>query len=361
MDTISFLAKDWNAFVAQISRFIDLDATAASFKALQRRRGVKDASSLLRLGLGYGPCGLSLRQAAAWAEVTGVASLANTSLLDRLRNSSDWFAEIVRSLMSDRIKPTNSYYDGRTIKLIDGSSISEPGSKGTDWRLHAAYDLGSGQFSHIKVTDQHTAESLTHAPVQAGDILIADRGYAKAADLLAVNQQGGDFIVRIGWRSLRLLNCDGKVFDLFGKLSSDSGDGAVDVSVMIAPRKGRPALPVRLILLKKPDGATEQEQRRVERRSNRNQHQIDPRTLIAAGYVMIVTSLAADAFPAHEVAALYRLRWQIEIAFKRLKSILHIDRLRAYDPDLAKSWIYCHIIAALAIDRMSQEILESSP
>ncbi|CAK0778764.1 transposase [Azospirillaceae bacterium] len=220
--------------------------------------------------------------------------------------------------------------------------------------------MGLG-ISHIKVTDQHTAESLTHAPVQAGDILIADRGYAKAADLLAVNQQGGDFIVRIGWRSLRLLNCDGKVFDLFGKLSSDSGDGAVDVSVMIAPRKGRPALPVRLILLKKPDGATEQEQRRVERRSNRNQHQIDPRTLIAAGYVMIVTSLAADAFPAHEVAALYRLRWQIEIAFKRLKSILHIDRLRAYDPDLAKSWIYCHIIAALAIDRMSQEILESSP
>ncbi|CAK0739156.1 hypothetical protein CCP2SC5_1000003 [Azospirillaceae bacterium] len=80
MDTISLLAKDWNAFVAQISRFIALAATAASFKALQRRRGVKDASSLLRLGLGYGPCGLSLRQAAAWAEVTGVVSLANTSL-----------------------------------------------------------------------------------------------------------------------------------------------------------------------------------------------------------------------------------------------------------------------------------------
>ncbi|CAK0778051.1 hypothetical protein WCLP8_610009 [uncultured Gammaproteobacteria bacterium] len=134
MDTISLLARDWSAFVAQISRFIDLDATAVSFKALQRRRGVKDASSLLRLGLGYGPCGLSLRQAAAWAEVSGIASLANTSLLDRLRNSSDWFAEIVRSMMSDRIKATNNYYDGRTIRLIDGSSISEPGSKGTDWK-----------------------------------------------------------------------------------------------------------------------------------------------------------------------------------------------------------------------------------
>nr|MDN1021419.1 transposase [Escherichia coli] len=32
---------------------------------------------------------------------------------------------------------------------------------------------------------------------------------------------------------------------------------------------------------------------------------------------------------AEQVADCYRLRWQIELAFKRLKSLLHLDALRA--------------------------------
>src|SRR5947199_91318 len=77
--------------------------------------------------------------------------------------------------------------------------------------------------------------------------------------------------------------------------------------------------------------------RKIARNTARkDQRRIDPRTLEAAGYLILITSLDAKAFPPETLATLYRVRWQIELAFKRMKSILHLDRLPAKDPGLAK-------------------------
>ena len=61
------------------------------------------------------------------------------------------------------------------------------------------------------------------------------------------------------------------------------------------------------------------------------------------------------------MAAMYRLRWRIELAFKRLKSLLHIDRLPAKDKNLARAWIFAHLIAALLIEDLSPEFRDSPP
>ena len=82
--------------------------------------------------------------------------------------------------------------------------------------------------------------------------------------------------------------------------------------------------------------------------------------LLAAAFVILATSLPAD-YPVDEIFAMYRLRWQIELAFKRLKSLLNIDRLPATSDKGARSWIYAHLIVALLTDAESQDFLESSP
>ena len=74
-------------------------------------------------------------------------------------------------------------WSGRCLRIADGSSLSQPGSKGTDWRLHGVYDLGRGGFSHLELTDRHGAESLLRCEPVAGEVLIADRGYARANEL----------------------------------------------------------------------------------------------------------------------------------------------------------------------------------
>jgi IS4 transposase len=75
---------------------------------------------------------------------------------------------------------------------------------------------------------------------------------------------------------------------------------------------------------------------------------------------MLATSLSPD-IPAGEICAVYRLRWQIELAFKRLKSLLNIDRLPTWTEAGSLSWLYSHLIFALLTDDICQEILEAPP
>ena len=65
--------------------------------------------------------------------------------------------------------------------------------------------------------------------------------------------------------------------------------------------------------------------------------------------------------PAAEICAVYRPRWQIELAFKRLKSLIGIDRIPTRTVNGGLSWLYPHLILALLTGDIFQEILESSP
>ena len=88
---------------------------------------------------------------------------------------------------------------------------------------------------------------------------------------------------------------------------------------------------------------------------------LDPRSLIAAEFMILATSLPKSGYSAKAVLAAYRLRWQIELAFKRLKSLLHIDQLPTRTERGSQSWLYAHLILALLCDDLSQDFLESSP
>jgi IS4 transposase len=125
--------------------------------------------------------------------------------------------------------------------------------------------------------------------------------------------------------------------------------------------KRQAAIEIRLIARRKPQEAIEAEHKRLRQNASRKQTKLDPRSLIAAEYVVLATSLTKEEFPADEVLAVYRLRWQIELAFKRLKSLLHIDALRTKTEAGTRCWLYAHLIVALLGDDLSQDVLESFP
>jgi hypothetical protein len=340
-----------------------LEASARASGALRRKREVKDAASLLRLALGYGACGLSLRGSAAWAEVGAVATLSNVALLKRLRGAADWLGQIVAAILAERLSGSAGSGNERRLRLVDATTLSCPGRRKTDWRVHLGCRLGARpRIEHVELSDGRGSESLGRFRCGPGDVAITDRGYAKAADLAQAQAAGADFIVRMGWNAVRLRTGEGAPFDLFGALAAVPEQGVGEIAVGIAlDRAGKRLLPARLVILSKSSEEAERSRRRARRKSRKQGKTLQSRTLRAAGYVLLLTSLDAASFPASDVLALYRLRWQVEFVFKRLKSLLHLGALPAKDPDLARCWIYAKLIAALLLEDITECFLDSPP
>jgi IS4 transposase len=229
------------------------------------------------------------------------------------------------------------------------------------------YDLARGGFSYLELTDKHGAESLLRCEPVTNEVLIADRGYAKARELRACLDASGpqqrDFIVRVGWKALVLRDQDGKPFSLIQHLQDmpiDAGLREWAVQAVTGSAKQPTLLPMRLIVVPLPADKVAAKRLKLQQKASKRQSILDPHSVLAAGFLVLATSLPAE-IPAAEIAAAYRLRWQIELAIKRLKSLLHIDRLPTKTADGSHAWLLAHLILALLIEDTCQELLESSP
>ncbi len=367
MRTTDSIETDWQALLSKLSAVIDLEATARTSGALVRRRCVGDAATLLRLALAYGPGGMSLRSAAVWAGLNDIANLSNVGLLKRLRGAADWLGDLAGALLKHAAGPSVSV--GRRLRIVDGSSIGHPGGGGTEWRLHATYEPALARFTHFELGDIHSAEGFSHAPLRGGDIALGDRAYGRAPALKKVLDAGADFIVRVGWSTIRLTSEDGEVLDWNTVFSTMQHGDICERKVLVehaGPKgrgQGKPIFHARLVVQRKDAAGTEKAEKTARRdhQRRRNQKKLQPMTITSAGFLMLLTSLSPEEMNAGQIVETYRLRWQIELAFKRLKSGLGIHKLPAKDPQLARSWLMAHLIMALMIDEAITDVLDSPP
>jgi Transposase DDE domain len=355
------LERNWKRLLRRFGPPAALEESAKRCGALKRRREISRAEDLLRLSLAYGPCGMSLRTAAAWATMADIAKISDVAVLKRLRACGDWLEELVGLLLSQRLRKLR-FGLGRVIRLYDATTVSHPGSDRADWRLHATYDPRAGQLSDVKLTTVKGGESLTRARVSAGEIWVADRGLAKGPGLAHVRRHGADFVVRISWNSLALRDQAGEQYDLAARLEAMGDAPSRQFRAVVVTGKGQ-TMPIRLLVRRKSPEEEAHEIKRLREKAarrgrTRRSGQPDRRSLLAARYIILATSLEA---PPRQLFELYRLRWQIELAFKRLKSLLHFDQLQAKQPELARTWLLAHLIAALLIDDHTAEVLDTPP
>ena len=160
---------------------------------------------------------------------------------------------------------------------------------------------------------------------------------------------------------MRLLQQDGELFDLFAALSAQvEQEGEVQVRIDEGT-KGAAPLILRLIIRRKDPEQAQAGQKRLLKDASKRGKQPDPRSLEAANYILLLTSLPPDAFPPADILTLYRFRWQIELAFKRFKSLAGLDALPAIKPELAQAWIYARLIVAIIAEQIAGQVPDSSP
>ena len=67
---------------------------------------------------------------------------------------------------------------------------------------------------------------------------------------------------------------------------------------------------------------------------------------------MVFTTLPASQMATAEVLETYRFRWQIELVFKRLKSLLAVGHLPKYDEQSSRAWLYAKLFVALLTQKL---------
>jgi Transposase DDE domain len=354
------LNEDWQDIVDRLGGAELIDASARATKAFQRPRQVRSAVELLRLVLGYCLGAGGLRSTAVWAAAIGLADLSNVALLQRLRQCGDWFSMLIGAVLAARMPCAGR---GRLIRILDATSVPKagaPAKRGNQvWRVHSAFDLPSERFGAFELSDEKGSERLDRIAVIKGEIRIADRVYLHADHLAAVIDAGADVVVRAGWKSARWLAADGTRLDLPAELQAATTH-LIDQPIRLA-RKGRPALALRLIAVRKAGQAAEAARREARRAAQRGGHQIADATLVAADWVILVTSLPAADFAATDVLALYRLRWRIELGFKRLKSLIGLKGPPATDERSARPYVLAHLLMILLLEPLIDELEDSPP
>jgi Transposase DDE domain len=355
----SLVNEDWTGVVARLGGAEALKVTARATKAFLRPREITNAVDLLRLILAYCLGERGLRLTAVWAASVGLVDISNVALLYRLRQCGDWLAMLVGQALAGAAPKAS---DGRLIRIIDATSVPKKGpdarKKNKLWRIHSAFDLPDERFGHFELTDQQEGETLDRIAVVKGEIRIADRAYLQPDRMAKVIDAGADVVIRAGWKSARWVDEAGNTIDVVAELR-DATAGVVDRPIWIK-RKCGSLLAVRLVAIRKPQQAAETARRKARREAQRGGHTVSKQTLDAADWVILITSLKPQDFTTADVLALYRLRWRIELGFKRLKSLIGLKGPPGTSESSARPHILAHLLTILLLEPLVDE-LEDSP
>lgn len=341
MESLPLYSEQWDYVRTLLP--VDLEQTAKALNALVRCRNVPDAEALMRMALAYAVSDLSLKDVAAWASAMKLAEITGPGLFYRLRESEGWLAHVLAQTLATQALESPMKWP---VRVVDATVINGPGPVSVQWRAHVLVDPATGGFRAVELTGSEGGEKLARHAVRAGEVILGDRAYATARGVHAVRQAEAHVLVRLNPVTLRM--CDERQQRIH--LEKREGEipkmGGIEFSIMIPvpptltkshkvwdSAKAIAWLPARVIGGRTRDGDV----------------------------IWVLTTVPLEQLSTASALELYRFRWQIELLFKRLKSLLHLDTLPSRQGPTAKSWMLARLLAAALAHQLVQPSGPLSP
>jgi hypothetical protein len=360
MDDQIGLGEDWDLLKTFFP--VDWEELARTTRALKGLRQDKSADHLLRTVMLHVGCGYSLRETVVRARESGLADLSDVALLKRLRKCEQWLYALAVGLWQQR-GLAQLTVGKRVVRLIDATTVKEPGKTGSLWRIHYSLQVPSLRCDFFKVTTtegEGTGEGLWQIPVQKGEYLMADRGYSNNIGMVSVARVGAYLTVRLNQGAVLLQDAQGRPVKLLSRLQALKQPGQVGSWKMFLKDEGGPVAG-RVCAIRKSRTAIEQAQRKIRQKAREESRQVNPETLEYAKFVVVFSTFPEAEFSAREVLGWYRLRWQIELVFKRFKQIAALGHLPKYDDQSSRAWLYGKLVVALLTEKLVQHADSFSP
>lgn len=367
MGAVTALRQDLDQNWAVVERLLppgwqDQMRASGLLKFGRKFAGPQGPARLLRTMLLHVAKNRSLRVTCAMARQAGLAEVSDVGLLKRLQKSTAWFTWATQALLAERaaatVPPAMAALPYRW-RLVDATVVREPGRTGSSWRLHYAFDARTLAPDEILTGDLHQAEQFTHFTVAPDEVLLADRVYATRRGVAAVSDARAYVISRFVPGNFPLEDEHGAPFPLAARLAQLATGEVGDYPVWFVHDGRRYA--ARVCAVRQSAHATARAQQRLRQQAHRHGYRRHrAQTLDFTHYLLVLTTLPASV-PAADVLACYRYRWQIELAFKRLKSLLRAAPLYKHSHEGMRGWLSAKVFTAVLTEHLRWHASALSP
>jgi hypothetical protein len=328
----------------------DYEQMCYDLRVIQRTRAFKTPADLMMLCLFHLINGVSLLAVSSVALMLGIGKFSDVAFMSKFAKCGEWFKRIskglVREGMTEYSKP--SYMEGRRVLAVDASDVVEKGRSGKTYRLHYAIDIYEMNSDTFKITPENVGERLSNFAFRSGDVVLGDRAYGTVSGIEHCLNCGADYILRLRTGCFSVYDGDGAKIDMLSRLDGLAHEENGEFYCYVHP-PGKPRIPVRICVRRKDKEACERAEERLKSRARRKRQVLREKTKQFNEYIVLVTSLPGSV-PVEGVLETYRYRWQVEIHFKRLKSILDFGELPKKNPVASETWLNGKIMVALLIE-----------
>jgi len=225
---------------------------------------------------------------------------------------------------------------------------------GATCKLQAFYEYRKGELSFVEMTpglvpDNRYVDALPET-LNKNDLALFDLGFFKLKALHRINEQGAFFLCRLltktgvhAPQTMEEIHLD----KVLGKVEGH----AYELNVVVGgpPHK---EIPCRLICLRVSEQLANKRRRELKARCRRRRWGCSKKSLALCSWTLLITNASGRQLPARIALDLYMLRWQIELLFKQLKSILQIHHSNTGKESRLCCELYGKLIGAVLIHRI---------
>lgn len=333
-------------------------------KSLSRAmRSFEAVEHLIRALLIHIICGKSLIETAAICKLQGYGQISSVGLHKRLIGFGDFFRVLAMEMFKSEIT-SDMNSNGYNMRLIDGTSVAETGKFGTLYRVLYSFNYKDFCADFYDVTTAKglgNGECFNRIPVNPKDCLIGDRGFCRFTGIQHIVEHDGFYIVRYCHTNVNLYK-EGQPLELakyLRHLLKKQGD-YIDTELNVCGANKELQLPVRLCAIRKTREQYERDVRKLKKRVQKEHRQLSKSTLQLQRYVIVLTSLPKDDFSAEEILEWYRMRWQVELAFKRMKSLMKLCSIPKKSTKSSIAWLYGKLFGGLLVDQIRKKQLDAA-